>query len=275
MFRVVCYCIGVFGDAVSSLFSRQSKSFTAIEEHCVIEDDHSVAPEVLGVTKPEAAPIVPLVDLSYEETMKNRVWSILVACGLVVAFGFNLLGQDGSKPKKAPETFQAKFETTAGDFVIEVKREWSPNGADRFYQLVSSGLYDDCKFFRVVPGFMVQFGINGDPKVAAKWREATIKDDPVIKSNKRGFVTFAKSGLPNSRTSQIFISYADKNTFLDSQGFSPFGQVIEGMDVVDKINSQYGEKPDQSQVQSRGNEYLNDKFPKLDGVTKATIVEKK
>ena len=131
--------------------------------------------------------------------MKRRGWSIAVVCGLVATLGLNLLAQDKGKPKKAPDTFQAKFETTAGDFVIEVKREWSPNGADRFYQLVSSGLYDDCKFFRVVPKFMVQFGINGDPKVAAKWREATIKDDPVLKSNKRGFVTFATSG-PNSRS---------------------------------------------------------------------------
>jgi peptidyl-prolyl cis-trans isomerase A (cyclophilin A) len=207
-----------------------------------------------------------------EETMKRREWSIVLVCGLVAAFGLNLLGQEGTKAKKAPDSFKAKFETSAGDFVIEVNREWSPNGADRFYQLVSSGLYDECKFFRVVPKFMVQFGINGDPKVAAKWREATIKDDPVVKSNKRGFVTFAKSGVPNSRTSQIFISYGD-NSFLDNQGFSPFGKVVEGMDVVDKINSQYAEKPDQGQVQSKGNEYLNDKFPKLDGVKKATIVE--
>ena len=189
--------------------------------------------------------------------MKSRVWSILAACGLVVTLGLNfpslnVLGQDGTKPKKAPDVFQAKFETTVGDFVIEVHREWSPNGADRFFQLVSDGLYDECKFFRVVPGFMVQFGINGDPKVAAKWKEATIKDDPVVKSNKRGFVTFAKLRLPNSRTSQIFISYGD-NESLDSQGFSPFGEIVEGMTVVDKINSQYGEKPDQSQVQSRGN----------------------
>jgi peptidyl-prolyl cis-trans isomerase A (cyclophilin A) len=205
--------------------------------------------------------------------MKRKGWSIAIVCGLLATFGWNLFGQEGTKSKKAPDTFQAKFETTAGDFVIEVKREWAPNGADRFYQLVSSGFYDECKFFRVVPKFMVQFGISGDPKTAAKWKEATIKDDPVIKSNKKGFVTFAKSGLPNSRTSQVFISFGD-NTFLDSQGFSPFGQVVEGMSVVEKINSQYGEKPDQGQIQSRGNEYLNDKFPKLDGIKKATIVEK-
>ncbi len=205
--------------------------------------------------------------------MNNRGWSILVTCGLVVAFGLNLLGQDGPRPKKAPATFDAKFETTAGNFVIHVEREWAPIGADRFYHLVTTGVYDDCKFFRVVPGFMVQFGINGDPKIAAKWRDAKMKDDPVMKSNKRGFVTFAKLGLPNSRSAQIFISYKD-NSSLDSQGFAPFGKVTEGMDVVDKINSEYGEKPDQMELLARGNDYLNEKFPKLDGVKKVTIVEK-
>src|SRR5438105_11525458 len=118
--------------------------------------------------------------------MKYKIGLILVACGLVAALGLNLVAQEPSKPKRAPDTFKAKFETTGGTFVIEVKREWSPNGADRFYQLVSSGLYDDCKFFRVVPGFVVQFGINGDPKVSAKWRDDRIQDDPVKTSNARG-----------------------------------------------------------------------------------------
>lgn len=205
--------------------------------------------------------------------MRSSKWLVLGACVVVAVFGVNLLGQEASK--KAPAKFQAKFETTCGDFVIEVQREWSPNGADRFYNLVSSGLYDDCKFFRVIPGFMVQFGINGDPKVSEKWRENTIKDDPVVKSNKRGFVTFAKSGIPNSRTTQIFINFGD-NSNLDSMGFSPFGKVVEGMDIVDKIYSGYGENARgvQEQVQTRGNEYLNAKFPKLDGIKKATIVEK-
>jgi peptidyl-prolyl cis-trans isomerase A (cyclophilin A) len=209
--------------------------------------------------------------------MNSRNFLIPCACAIVMVFGLNLPGQDGASTasKKAPPTFRAKFETTAGNFVIEVKREWSPNGADRFYQLVNSGLYDDCKFFRVVPDFMVQFGINGDPKVSAKWREATIKDDPVMKSNKRGFVTFAKSGLPNSRTSQIFVNFKDNSRSLDSMGFAPFGQIVEGMDVVDKIYSGYGEQPDQGQVQFRGNEYLEAKFPKLDSVKKATIVDSK
>jgi peptidyl-prolyl cis-trans isomerase A (cyclophilin A) len=204
--------------------------------------------------------------------MKRNILSAFVICTLVAVFGFSLQGQDGA-PKKAPAKFKAKFETTVGNFVIEVHRDWSPNGADRFYELVSSGFYDDTKFFRVLPGFMVQFGIHGDPKVAKKWRDATIKDDPVVKSNKRGYVTYAKSGLPNSRTTQVFINFADKNKFLDSQGFSPFGEVIEGMDVVDKINSEYGEKPDQMAIQSQGNKYLNDKYPSLDGVKKATIVD--
>ena len=121
---------------------------------------------------------------------------------------------------------------------------------------------------------MVQFGINGDPKVAAKWRVATMKDDVVQKSNKRGFITYAKAG-PNSRTSQVFINFKDNSANLDSQGFAPFGQVIEGMDIVDKINSQYGEKPDQGHIQQHGNKYLEAEFPKLDGIKKATIVEKK
>lgn len=205
--------------------------------------------------------------------MKRREWSIVVVCGLVAALSMNLLAQDSKKAKKAPKTFKAKFETTAGDFVIEVQREWAPNGADRFYQLVSSGFYDECKFFRVVPDFMVQFGINGDPKVQKGWRDATIKDDPVMQSNKKGYVTFATSG-PDSRTTQIFINYK-QNSFLDSQGFAPFGKVVEGMDVVQKINSQYGETPSkaQPQIQAMGNEFLNAKFPKLDGIKKATILE--
>ena len=208
--------------------------------------------------------------------MKSRSLSVLVACGLVIAFGINLVGQDKQDNKKAPAKFQVKFETTCGVFVVEVQREWAMNGADRFYDLVKQGFYNDCKFFRVVPEFMVQFGINGDPSVSAKWRDAMIKDDPVMKSNKRGFVTFAKSNRPNSRTTQIFINTkAAGNTFLDSSGFAPFGQVIEGMDVVDKIYSKYGEQPDQGAIQEKGNEYLNAKFPKLDGVKKATIITDK
>jgi cyclophilin family peptidyl-prolyl cis-trans isomerase len=175
----------------------------------------------------------------------------------------------------APETFQVKFETTKGDFVVDVTRAWSPTGADRFHEAVKAGFYDDCRFFRVVPDFMVQFGINGDPEVQTKWRDANIKDDPVKKSNTRGMVTYAKSGRPNSRTTQLFINFKD-NSFLDNQGFAPFGVVSEeGMKVVDKINSEYGEQPDQGSIQSQGNEYLSAKFPRLDYIKNATIVEKK
>jgi len=169
----------------------------------------------------------------------------------------------------APATYKAKFETSAGDFVVEVHRAWAPKGADRFYNLVKHGFFDDCRFFRVVPNFMVQFGINGDPAVQANWVNNRIADDPVKESNKRGYITFATAG-PNSRTTQVFINFAD-NTGLDRQGFGPFGTVTTGMEVVDKINAQYGQKPVQAQIQSQGNAYLNKDFPKLDYVKKATI----
>jgi len=178
--------------------------------------------------------------------------------------------------EKAPETFKAQFDTTKGKITIEVTRSLSPNGADRFYNLVRSGYFKDIAFFRVVPGFMCQFGIHGDPGVSAKWREAAISDDPVKGSNTRGTITFATSG-PNSRTTQLFINFAD-NTPLDGQGFSPFGKVIEGMDVVDKINSEYGEGaprgrgPHQGHVQMEGNAYLKANFPNLDYIKSATIV---
>lgn len=169
----------------------------------------------------------------------------------------------------APATYKAKFETSAGDFVVEVHRAWAPKGADRFYNLVKHGFFDDCRFFRVVPNFMVQFGINGDPAVQTNWVNNRITDDPVKESNKRGYITFATAG-PNSRTSQVFINFAD-NTGLDRQGFAPFGEVTSGMNVVDKINAQYGQKPVQAQIQSQGNAYLNKEFPKLDYIKKAAI----
>jgi peptidyl-prolyl cis-trans isomerase A (cyclophilin A) len=176
----------------------------------------------------------------------------------------------------APETFKAQFDTTKGKFTIEVTRSLSPNGADRFYNLVRSGFFTDIAFFRVIPGFMCQFGIHGDPAVSAKWRDANIADDPVKGSNTRGTITFATAG-PNTRTTQVFINFAD-NTGLDGQGFSPFGKVTDGMDVVDKINSEYGEGapqgngPDQGRVQAEGNAYLKKDFPNLDYIKSATIV---
>jgi len=171
----------------------------------------------------------------------------------------------------APPVYKAAFDTSVGSFVIEVHREWAPKGADRFYNLVKNGFFDNARFFRVMPGFMVQFGINGDPEIQKHWANANLQDDPVTQKNLRGYVTFAKTGAPNSRSTQVFINFADRNTFLDSQGFAPFGQVISGMDVVDKINAGYGEQPDQMRIQAEGNKYLNSQFPKLDYVTKARI----
>lgn len=172
----------------------------------------------------------------------------------------------------APMSYRVKFETSTGDFVIDVERDWSPHGADRFYELVKTGFYDGCRFFRVVDGFVVQFGMNGDPEVQAKWSEKTIPDDPVVQSNKRGFVTFAKTARPDSRSTQLFINLGD-NTGLDARGFAPIGQVTQGMDVVDSINAEYGQQPDQGRIRQRGNEYLKENFPNLDYIEKATIVE--
>ena len=176
----------------------------------------------------------------------------------------------------APETFDAQFDTTKGKFTVEVTRSLAPNGADRFYNLVKSGYFTDIAFFRVVPGFMVQFGISGDPAISAKWQSANIPDDPVKGSNTRGTITFATAG-PNTRTTQLFINFGN-NTFLDGQGFAPFGKVISGMDVVDKINGQYGDGPpggngpNQGEIQAEGNAYLKKDFPNLDYIKSATIV---
>ena len=177
---------------------------------------------------------------------------------------------------KAPESFRVQFDTTKGKFIVTVTRSLSPNGADRFYNLVRSGYFKDIEFFRVIPGFMCQFGIHGDPKVSKSWRDANISDDPVKGSNTRGTITFATAG-PNTRTTQMFINFED-NTRLDGMGFSPFGKVTEGMDVVDKINGEYGEGapggrgPDQGRIQEEGNAYLKKDFPNLDYIKSATVL---
>ena len=178
--------------------------------------------------------------------------------------------------EKAPESFKARFDTSQGSFTVEVTRSLAPKGADRFYNLVRAGYFTDVEFFRVISGFMCQFGIHGDPKVAAAWRSANIPDDPVKGSNVRGAITFATAG-PNTRTTQLFINFGD-NTSLDRMGFAPFGKVIEGMDVVDKIYSGYGEGaprgagPDQGRIQQEGNAFLKKEFPKLDYIKSAAIV---
>ncbi len=172
--------------------------------------------------------------------------------------------------------FYVKFETTKGDFIVRVHPNWAPLGAERFRNLVKTGFYDDCRFFRVLrkPNrFMVQFGINGNPAIQKKWRDSPIKDDPVVESNTPGRVTFATSG-PDSRTTQIFINYGN-NSFLDGQGFSPFAEVVEGMQVVERFDDRYGPAPSnaQPQIQQQGNAFLDRQFPGLDSVKKATIVE--
>ena len=178
--------------------------------------------------------------------------------------------------EKAPDGFKVRFKTTKGDFVVAVTRAWSPLGADRFFNAVKVGYYDDAAFFRAISGFMVQFGINGSPEVNAKWREVRIQDDPAAgKPNSRGMLSFAMAG-PNTRTTQLFINYGD-NSRLDSMGFTPFGKVVEGMEVVDGLYQGYGEGaprgagPDQGRVQGEGNAYLKKDFPKLDYIKTASI----
>ncbi len=164
---------------------------------------------------------------------------------------------------------KVNLDTSKGAVVIEVHRDWAPIGTDHFLALVKAGYYDGDRFFRVVPGFVVQFGINGDPAVTAKWRDMPLQDDPVTQSNTVGTVTYATSG-PNTRTTQLFINLAD-NQRLDSMGFAPFAKVISGMDVVQSIYADYGERPDQGLIETKGNTYLQSQFPQLDYIRKATI----
>ena len=200
---------------------------------------------------------------------------LLGAAGAAGATRAASLSDPASLNEKAPAVYKAKFDTTKGPFVVEVYRGWAPNGADRFYNLVKNGFYDNARFFRVLEGFMAQFGINGDPNIAAIWRDANIPDDPVKQSNVRGNLSFATAG-PNTRTTQVFINFGD-NAGLDGQGFSPFGKVVSGMKVVDSLYDGYGEGapdgqgPNQGQIQMEGNAYLERDFPKLDYIKKATI----
>lgn len=179
----------------------------------------------------------------------------------------------------APETFQARFVTTKGEFVVEVTRAWAPNGADRFYNLVKNGFFEDVGFFRVMENFMAQFGIHGDPQVQAAWTMATIPDDSVMASNTRGTLTFAMRPAENTRTTQLFINFVD-NSRLDESGFAPIGTVVEGMDVVDQIYAGYGESasrggngPLAQDIAARGNEYLEESFPELDYIVSAALVD--
>jgi len=223
--------------------------------------------------------------------MNNRPYFVIVfAATAALAAASIALGQAATNAvlknpsalkEMAPAQFKVNFDTSAGVFEVEVHRDWAPNGADRFYNLVKNGFFDNARFFRVISGFMVQFGLNGDPAVNSVWREARIPRDPVKEGNKRGNITFAMQGGPNgpdTRTTQVFINFRD-NSNLDPIGFASFGRVTKGMDVVDKIYSGYGEGapsgagPEQGRVQSEGNAYLTKDFPKLDYIKKASIAK--
>lgn len=172
-------------------------------------------------------------------------------------------------PSAPDSTFKVKFETSKGPFIVEVHRDWAPLGAARFEELVKDKFYDGARFFRVVPNFVIQFGIAADPRMTKKW-DKPIKDDEVRQTNRTGSLAFATSG-PETRTSQVFINLRS-NQSLDSQGFAPFAQIIEGMEVIEKINDEYGQQPDQSQIERRGNSYLNSSFPRLDYIRTAVIM---
>jgi peptidyl-prolyl cis-trans isomerase A (cyclophilin A) len=209
-------------------------------------------------------------------TSRRLILTLVLALFGVPAFAqAPNLANPAALTEQAPASYKVKFDTTKGAFVVQVTRAWAPNGADRFYNLVKNGFYDNVRFFRVISGFMVQFGINGDPQLSARWRQAQIKDDAVTQSNKRGMITFATAG-PNTRTTQVFINFAD-NTNLDGMGFAPFGRIVSGMNVVDALNAEYGEGaprgrgPDQGKLQSEGNAYLAREFARMDYIKKATI----
>jgi peptidyl-prolyl cis-trans isomerase A (cyclophilin A) len=201
--------------------------------------------------------------------MKQALFALTLSA-VAFAQAPNLLDPSTMKAQ-APATYTAKFATTKGDFEIRVTRAWAPLGADRFYNLVKAGFFTDAAFFRVIPGFMVQFGMSAKPEVSRVWANASIKDDPVKESNTRGMVTFATSG-PNSRTTQIFINFGD-NSRLNADGFAPFGEVTKGMEIVNMLYSGYGENAPQvqSMITSQGKAYLDKTFPKLDRILMATI----
>ena len=213
--------------------------------------------------------------------MRSRFHTAVQLSVLFLLVAFSLAAQEAdAKPdllvpssltETAPDEYTVRFETSQGDVEIQVNRTWAPRGADRFYNLVKNGFYDEARFFRVVNDFIVQFGLPADPAVGKAWASATFQDDPVRRPNRRGWVVFATAG-PNTRTTQVFINTND-NDFLDAQGFAPFGQVTKGMNIVTRFNSEYGEAPDQGLIRSQGNAYLSGQFPKLDYIIKATIVE--
>jgi peptidyl-prolyl cis-trans isomerase A (cyclophilin A) len=203
-------------------------------------------------------------------TMTRRLFTLALAAFALASTPRPSVAQ--VKDEQAPATFRARFETSQGPFVIEVHREWAPMGADRFYTLVKRGFYNETRFFRVLSGFMAQFGLSGDPKVQGEYALANLVDEPAKQSNLKGFVTFAKESAPNTRYTMVFINYKD-NSYLDADGFAPFGQVVSGMEIVEKLYSGYGRQnvPDQRRIKSEGNAYLAADYPQLDFIKTARI----
>ncbi|MBQ1925078.1 MAG: peptidylprolyl isomerase [Proteobacteria bacterium] len=191
--------------------------------------------------------------------------------GAMDAADLSKLLQPENLTEKAPDQFVVDVQTTKGLIKLELNRAWAPKGVDRFYNLVKAGYFTDIALFRMVKGFVVQFGIHGTPIVSSVWREANIADDPVVETNARGTIVFATAG-PNTRTTQLFINLAD-NARLDGMGFAPIGKVIAGMDIVDGLNYEYGERPNQTKIQKEGNAYLKPNFPNLDYIERMTIAE--
>jgi peptidyl-prolyl cis-trans isomerase A (cyclophilin A) len=220
-------------------------------------------------------PIVVAAQTPAQTPAKKPAAAPNAAAAKATSFDPALL-QPATLRAKAPAEYSVKFVTTAGEFTVKVTRAWAPNGADRFYNLVSHHFYDGAAFFRVLPGFMAQFGLSAYPEVSKVWENANIKDDPIVQSNHRGFLSFATAG-PNTRTTQVFINYGN-NEALDKSGFSAFAVVSDGMEVVDKLYNGYGEGapdghgPAQDLIGSRGRAYLEKSFPKLDSIRSATLV---
>ena len=212
--------------------------------------------------------------------MRKTLW---IALGVALSLTISGCSSSSTVPKEetktgpAPDDFKVNFDTSKGTFIVEVHRDWAPNGADHLYELVKAGFYDGDRFFRVVRNFVVQFGINGEPATQRTWAAINIPDDHPTQANARGTLTYAASGMPNSRSTQLFINFKDNSPSLNPQGFAPLGQVIQGMDVVDDLYAGYGEMapngqgPDTTQLQIQGNGYLTSKFPHLDYIRKATI----
>jgi peptidyl-prolyl cis-trans isomerase A (cyclophilin A) len=280
------------GDAAGSLSAKSVESLLA-----EAFGDKPTAVDVLAATAPRTPPIaVALAGMLERPALRARAAAALLQFGFAAKPALPALREaakanpalasvveeiEGARHPAlldpalatgtAPTSYVVRFETTAGEFDVEVVRDWAPLAADRFWNLVRIGYFDGCRFFRVVPGFVAQFGKSGDPDVNRRWWNVTIKDEPVKESNRRGYLSFAKGGA-DSRATQVFVNLKD-NLELDAQGFSAFGRVTKGLDVVDRLYSGYGDAPDQGQLHFKGDAYLRQDFPRLDTIKAATVVE--